>query len=120
MSIILNVVLADLYLRFGNDPEMKQMVFFCDKRIFQKLGDITNFGIKISLCVFIVQLDQQLIVYQSGGAFGIDSLNVSSIFNVIYTSSNLILIGLSFVVSNGIGHALGRGEVENAKTFAKT
>lgn len=117
ITYILNMIIADLWIRWRKDSDYEHMIFCYDRTCYQELGPYLRIGVMGMLMLCFEWWAFELLAIFTG-LLGVKDLAAEVVIINMVTFIFMLPLGISYAASALTGNFLGENKVKVAKTFA--
>ena len=117
LTWILNMLIADVIVRYKKDTDFKNMITFYDLSVFRDIGVYLKIGIPNMLMLCCEWWIFEILTIFSG-LLGVTQLAAEVVIVNCITFIFMIPLGISYAASALTGNYLGEGKIDLAKKFA--
>lgn len=117
ITYILNMIIADIWIRILSDTEFKNMIFCYDKTMFSDLIKYLRIGISGMLMLCFEWWAFELLAIFTG-LLGVDQLAAEVVIINMITFIFMLPLGISYTASALTGNFVGEKKIDMAKRFA--
>lgn len=117
ITYILNMIIADIWIRVVADKEFENMVFFYTSSIFKEIPKYLRIGVSGMLMLCFEWWAFELLAIFTG-LLGVDQLAAEVVIINMITFIFMLPLGISYTSSALTGNFVGEKKIDMAKRFA--
>jgi len=118
ITYILNMVIADICVRYWKDKMFPDMVFFYDLSVFKDIPKYLRIGVPGMLMLCFEWWAFEILALFTG-LLGVDELAAEVVIINLISFIFMLPLGISYSASALTGNYIGEGKIDLAKKFAK-